>query len=289
MPIVREFVERAVNAKPERGVDPMEAVAAGAAIQAGVLAGEVKDLLLLDVTPLTLGIETLGGIRTPLIPRNTTIPTKKSQVFSTAEDNQPAVTIHVLQGEREMAADNKSLGRFELTGIPPAPRGIPQIEVTFDIDANGIINVTAKDKGTGKQQEIRITSSEKLSDAEVAKMQKEAEQFAEEDKKRKEQAETRNQAENLVYTIEKSLNDYKGKLPEEQIKELEKEKEELQKLLNENNSEKLKTKMDDINKKLHEAATKMYQEASKEQQTSENKKDKDNVVDAEIVDEDKKE
>src|SRR3989344_758232 len=184
MPVIRNFVEGILGRKAERGIDPMECVANGAAIQGGVLSGEVKDILLLDVTPLTLGIETLGGIKTALIQRNTTIPTKKSQVFSTAEDNQGAVTIHVLQGEREMASDNKSLGRFDLVGIPPAPRGVPQVEVTFDIDASGIIHVSAKDLGTGKEQKIKITAENKLSEKEVERMRKDAEEFAEEDKRK---------------------------------------------------------------------------------------------------------
>ncbi len=198
MPIVRKFVEDFVGKEAERGVDPMECVANGAAVQGGVLAGDVKDVLLLDVTPLTLGIETLGGIKTQLIERNTTIPTKKSQIFSTATDNQPAVTINVLQGEREMASDNKSLGRFELTGLPPAPRGVPQIEVAFDIDANGIINVNAKDTGTGKEQAIKITASQKLNEEEVEKMKKDAEKYAEEDKKRKEEIEIKNNADTVI-------------------------------------------------------------------------------------------
>ncbi|MDP2909176.1 MAG: molecular chaperone DnaK, partial [Nanoarchaeota archaeon] len=212
MPIVKDLVESLIGKKAERGVDPMECVAMGAAIQGGVLAGDVKDVLLLDVTPLTLGIETLGSVRTPLIQRNTTIPTKKTQIFSTAADSQPAVTINVLQGEREMATDNKSLGRFDLIGIPPAPRGIPQIEVTFDIDANGIINVSAKDLGTGKQQSIVITASQKLKEEEVEKMRKDAEQYAEQDKKKKEEVEIKNQADTSVYTTEKMLADYGDKI-----------------------------------------------------------------------------
>ena len=214
MPIVRKFVEDFVGKQAERGVDPMECVAMGAAVQAGVLAGEVKDILLLDVTPLSLGIETLGSVFTKLIERNTTIPTKKSQVFSTAADNQTAVTIRVGQGERPMFGDNKILGQFDLVGIPPAPRGIPQIEVSFDIDANGILHVNAKDLGTGKEQNIRITASQKLSEDELERMKKEAEQFADVDRKKKEEIETINQADNLVYTTEKLFKDLEGKVPE---------------------------------------------------------------------------
>ncbi|HLC86325.1 MAG TPA: molecular chaperone DnaK [Candidatus Nanoarchaeia archaeon] len=291
MPIVRKFVEDTLDRKAERGIDPMECVALGAAVQAGVLGGEVKDILLLDVTPLTLGIETLGGIRTPLIQRNTTIPTKKSQVFSTAEDNQTAVTIHVLQGEREMATDNKSLGRFDLVGIPPAQRGIPQIEVAFDIDANGIVHVSAKDLGTGKVQSIKITATEKLSKEEIEKMQKEAEKFAEDDKKKKEGAEIKNQAEALVYTIEKTVKDLGEKLEKEKLAEVEREKNELKDLIKANDTTKLKKKMDELNKLVHEMSSKMYQEAMKQEKEAkdhevkkDNKEKKDKVVDAEVID-----
>ena len=221
MPLVQEKVKQFFGKEPNRSVNPEEAVALGAAIQAGVLKGEVKDVLLLDVTPLTLGIETLGGVATPLIPRNTTIPTAKSQIFSTAADNQPSVEIHVLQGERPMAADNRTLGRFMLDGILPAPRGMPQIEVTFDIDANGILNVRAQDKGTGKEQKITITASSGLSKEEVTKMQREAEMHAAEDTKRREEIEARNMADTLAYTAEKTLRDNKDKIPEDLNKETE--------------------------------------------------------------------
>ena len=290
MPIVRDFVEKITGQKAERGVDPMECVAMGAAIQAGVLAGEVKDVLLLDVTPLTLGIETLGGIRTSLIQRNTTIPTKKSQIFSTAEDNQSAVTIHVLQGEREMAADNKALGRFELMGIPPAPRGIPQIEVTFDIDANGIVNVSAKDKGTGKEQSIKISSSQKLNDKEVEKMQKEAEEYAEKDKQRKELAEAKNEGEALVYTIEKTMKDLGEKVDKKELEVVEQEKNSLKDLLKSDDSVKIKKKIEELNKKVQEMSMKLYQEAQKaEKQAKSGEVEDQDVVDAEVVDDDSKE
>jgi len=214
MPKVQEVVKQLFGKEPHKGVNPDEVVALGAAIQAGVLQGDVKDVLLLDVTPLSLGIETLGGVFTRLIERNTTIPTKKSQTFSTADDNQQAVTIRVSQGEREMAQDNKLLGQFDLVGLPPAPRGVPQIEVTFDIDANGIVQVSAKDKGTGKEQQIRIQASGGLSDADIEKMVKDAEANAEADKKRREAVEAKNQAESLVHSTEKSLKDYGDKVSE---------------------------------------------------------------------------
>jgi molecular chaperone DnaK len=221
MPLVQEKVKQFFGKEPNKGVNPDEVVAVGAAIQAGVLKGEVKDVLLLDVTPLTLGIETLGGVATPLINRNTTIPTSKTQVFSTAADNQPSVEIHVLQGERPMANDNRTLGRFILDGILAAPRGVPQIEVSFDIDANGILSVKAKDKGTGKEQKITITASSGLSKEDIEKMQRDAEAHASEDARRKEEVEAKNNADNMAYSAEKMLNDNKDKIPEETKKEIE--------------------------------------------------------------------
>ncbi|MCG8702247.1 MAG: molecular chaperone DnaK, partial [Bacteroidales bacterium] len=231
IPKVEEIVKEITGLSPDRSVHPDEAVSLGAAIQGGIIGGDVKDVLLLDVTPLTLGIETLGGIKAPLIEKNTTIPTKKSQVFSTAADNQPAVTINVLQGEREMAADNKSLGTFDLTGIPPAPRGIPQIEVTFDIDANGIVNVSAKDLGTGKEQKITVTGGSGLDKDEIEKMVQEAEKHKEEDAKRREKVEVMNNAESLIYSSEKMLSEYKDKVDEETSGKIKKEVEELKELV----------------------------------------------------------
>ena len=263
IPLVKKKVEEIFGKKPKRDVDPMECVAIGAAIQAGVLSGTVdKDIVLLDVTPLTLSIETLGGVATELIPRNTTIPTKKSKIFSTAADNQTSVEINVLQGERPMAADNKSLGRFHLDGIPPAPRGIPQIEVTFDIDANGILNVTAKDKGTGKEKSIRITGSTKLSDEEIERMKKEAKEHEEEDKKRKEKVEIRNNGDAMVHTAQKTLEDLKDKLTEDEKKNIENSIKELRKALSGDDTDKIKEKTEALQKTLQEVSTRIYQQAA---------------------------
>lgn len=261
IPAVQDAVKKVTGKDPFKGINPDECVAIGAAIQAGVLTGEVHDVLLLDVTPLSLSIETLGGVATKLIERNTTIPTKKSQIFSTAADNQTAVDIHVMQGERDMAAGNITLGRFQLTGIAPAPRGIPQIEVTFDIDANGIVNVSAKDMGTGKEQRITITSSTKLSDDEIQQKVKEAEQFAEEDKKRKEEVEVRNQAEGLVYDTEKSLKDLEGKLSDEEKNTIETAKEDVKKALENGTIEEIKDKTEKLTEQFHVISTKLYEQA----------------------------
>jgi molecular chaperone DnaK len=262
MPMVRKFVEEVMGKPAERGVDPMECVAVGAAIQGGVLAGEVKDLLLLDVTPLSLGIETLGGVFTKIIEGNTTIPTKRNQIFSTAADFQTTVTINVLQGERSMAADNISLGMFNLTGIPPAPRGVPQIEVTFDIDADGILNVSAKDMATGKEQKITITASTKLSEKEKERMMKESEQFAEQDKKRKEEAEIRNNADSLIYTAEKTKKDLADKLGKEQVERIDKAVAELREILSGKDITKIKAKNEELAKVLQEVGTVVYQQAA---------------------------
>jgi molecular chaperone DnaK len=269
MPLVRKFVEDTFGKPAERGVDPMECVAVGAAIQGAVLAGEVKDLLLLDVTPLSLGVETLGGIFTRVMERNTTIPTKRSQVFTTAADFQTSVTIHVLQGERSMASDNVSLGMFNLVGIPPAPRGVPQIEVTFDIDANGILNVSAKDLGTGKEQRITITASTKLSEKEKERMVKDAEQFAEQDKKRKEEAEIRNNADSLMYTTEKTKKDLAEKLTKDQVDRLDKAADELRKALAGKDLELIKAKSEALAKVLQEVGTAVYQQVAQERAKTE--------------------
>ncbi|MDP8012055.1 MAG: molecular chaperone DnaK [Thermoplasmata archaeon] len=258
MPIVQKYVENFFGKKIERGVDPMECVAIGAAIEGAVLAGEIKDIVLLDVTPLTLSVETLGGVATPIIPANTTIPTRKSQIFTTASDFQTVVTIHIVQGERPLAKDNVSLGMFNLEGIPPAPRGVPQIEVTFDIDANGILNVTAKDLGTGKQNSITITSSTKLSKEQIEKMKKEAEQFAEQDRKKKEEIETLNNAESLVYTSEKFLNDYRDKLNQDEIKKAQEKINDLKNAISSKDVEKVKEKLKDVEQIIQNLGASMY-------------------------------
>ena len=298
MPLVRKFVEDLMVKPAERGVDPMECVAVGAAIQGGVLAGEVKDLLLLDVTPLSLGVETLGGVSTKIIERNTTIPTKKSQIFSTAADFQTAVTIHVLQGERPMAEDNVSLGQFNLTGIPPAPRGVPQIEVTFDIDADGILKVSAKDLATGNEQRITITASTKLAKEEKEKMVKEAEQFAEIDRRKKEEVEARNNADSLIYTAEKTMKDLGDKIGKDQIERIDKKVQELREALSDKDVEKIKSKSEELAKVLQEVGTVIYQQAAQQYakqtpkgEAEEPEKDKGKVVDAdfkEVRDEEKK-
>ncbi|MEF8879094.1 MAG: molecular chaperone DnaK [Candidatus Thermoplasmatota archaeon] len=267
IPLVKQKVEEIFGKKPKRDVDPMECVALGAALQGGVMSGDVdKDIVLLDVTPLTLSVETQGGVATEIIPRNTTVPTKKSKIFSTAADNQTTVDIHVLQGERPMAADNKSLGRFHLDGIPPAPKGVPQIEVTFDIDADGILNVSAKDKGTGKEQSIRITGSTKLSDDEIEQMKKEAEKHKEEDKKRKEKVEIRNNGDAMVHTAKKTLDDLDDKLSDEDKKKIEDGLNELRQALSGEDTDEIKEKTEKLQKTLSECSTKIYQQAQQQQQ-----------------------
>ena len=294
MPMVQKKVQEIFGKEPHKGVNPDEVVAVGAAIQGGVLRGDVKDVLLLDVTPLSLGIETLGGVTTKLIEKNTTIPTKKSQVFSTAADNQPAVSIHVLQGEREMSADNKSIGRFELADIPPAPRGVPQIEVTFDLDANGILHVSAKDLGTGKEQSIRITASSGLTEDEIEKMKNDAEAHADDDKKRKDLVEAKNQADSIIYATEKSLKDVGDKVDEETRTKVEDAIEKLKKTLETEDVGAIKADIEALTEASHKLAEIMYSQATKDQPggdagpeggaggAEEPKKEDDDVVDADF-------
>ncbi|OZI10200.1 molecular chaperone DnaK [Bacillaceae bacterium SAS-127] len=286
IPAVQEAIRKATGKEPHKGVNPDEVVAMGAAVQGGVLTGDVKDVVLLDVTPLSLGIETMGGVFTKLIDRNTTIPTSKSQVFSTAADSQTAVDIHVLQGERSMAAANKTLGRFQLADIPPAPRGIPQIEVTFDIDKNGIVNVSAKDMGTGKEQNITIKSSSGLSDEEIDRMVQEAEENAEADKKLKEEVELRNEADQLVFTTEKTLKELEGKVDAEEVKKAEDAKEALKAAIEKNEIEDIRTKKDALSEIVQNLSMKLYEEAAKQAQEQEGQtqggQKGDDVVDAEF-------
>ena len=295
MPAVQERVEKIFGKTPSKGVNPDEVVSIGAAIQGGVLKGDVKDVLLLDVTPLSLGIETLGGVMTKLIEKNTTVPCKKSQIFSTAADNQPAVSVHVLQGEREMAADNKTIGRFDLADIPPAPRGVPQIEVTFDLDANGILNVSAKDMGTGKEQSIRITASSGLSEEEIEKMVKDAEMHESEDKKRRELIEAKNQADSLVYTTEKSLKDNEDKIDAETKSNIESALEDVKKAMESDDVEAINKSVEALSQASHKLAEAMYAEAQQEGEAGEGAEQgeaqgEDDVVDAEYedVEDDKK-
>ena len=294
IPAVQEEIKKFLGKEPHKGINPDECVALGAAVQGGVLTGEVNDILLLDVTPLSLGIETLGGVFTKIIERNTTIPAKKSQVFSTAADNQPAVDIHVLQGERSMVADNITLGRFQLSDIPPAPRGVPQIEVTFDIDANGIVNVRAKDLGTGKEQNITITSSSNLSSEEIEKKVKEAEMHAEEDKKKKEKMEALNQAESTIYQTEKTLNEVGDKVSEQEKTEVKNTLDELKKVKDNENStsEEIRKAIDEVMSKFHTISQKMYEEAQKaeaqQDAPQQEQSQDDNVVDADYEEVDKK-
>ncbi|MBU0666825.1 MAG: molecular chaperone DnaK [Nanoarchaeota archaeon] len=301
IPAVEQLVKDLIGKEGDKSVNPDEAVAMGAAIQAGILGGEVKDVLLLDVTPLSLGIETLGGVFTKLIEKNTTIPTKKSQIFSTAADSQTAVTIRVFQGERSMAADNKLLGQFDLIGLPPAPRGIPQIEVGFDIDANGIVHVNAKDLGTGREQSIKITATTNLSEEEIEKMRQEAEKHSDEDKKKKEEVEVINQADTLVYSTEKLFKDFEGKVDKKEVESIKEKIEDLKKLLKEEKKdiEALKKKIEEVNQIVQKASTEMYQKVAAEQQAKQqqeqeagnqeketkDKKGKEKVVDADFKEE----
>jgi len=295
IPAVQEAIKKLIGKEPHKGVNPDEVVALGAAIQAGVLTGDVKDVVLLDVTPLSLGIETAGGVFTKMIERNTTIPTSKSQIFSTFSDNQTSVEIHVLQGERAMAADNKTLGRFILSDIPPAPRGVPQIEVTFDIDANGIVNVSAVDKGTGRSQKITITSSSGLTPEEIERMQKEAEQYAEEDRKRRELVEAKNSADQLVYTVEKTLKDLGDKVDASEIQKANDAKDKVKKAMESNDINAIKSATEELSNVVQQLSVKLYQQAGAQQDASGAAgaegaaKGKDNVVDAdyEVVDDKK--
>ncbi|MFC2168974.1 molecular chaperone DnaK [Acidobacteriota bacterium] len=305
IPKVQQVVKDLFGKEPHKGVNPDEVVAAGAAIQAAVLSGDVKDVLLLDVTPLTLGIETLGGVFTKMITRNTTIPNKKTEIFSTAADNQPSVEIHILQGEREMASANRSLGRFHLDGIPPAPRGVPKIEVTFDIDANGILHVSAKDTGTGKQQTITITGHSGLDESEIEKMVKDADTHAEEDKKRKEIIDAKNQADQLIYSLEKLLRENKEKLDEEETKKIQSEIENTKKAIESDNLDQIKTSVEKLTQASHKLTEILYQQTAQQQQTQEGPDgaqsettaeaegqktegpSEDEVIDAEVVDEEK--
>jgi len=305
IPKVQQLVKELFGKEPHKGVNPDEVVAAGAAIQGAVLSGDVKDVLLLDVTPLTLGIETLGAVFTKMIPRNTTIPTKKTEIFSTASDNQPSVEIHILQGEREMATDNRTLGRFHLDGIPPATRGIPKIEVTFDIDANGILHVSAKDMGTGKQQAITITGHSGLDDKEIDNMVKDADTHAEEDKKRREVVDVKNQADQLVYSLEKLMRENKDKIPEEEANQIQKEIENTKKTIEGENAEEIKKAIEALSQASHKLTEMMYQQATQEQaqqgaaqeeapgeqegkQEPAQDSSEEEVIDAEVVDEEKK-